>query len=71
MVSRLSDLIDSYRVSMIDIFNDELIRVYLTGSIALSDYIEDKSDADFTVLLKSPLNIGKLEPLNTVHHNTA
>jgi len=67
MESRLDNLLTAYNASVRELFADDLIGIYITGSIALGEFIESKSDADFTVLLKSPLDIEKLKRLKIIH----
>lgn len=49
------------------LFGDELVGIYLTGSIAFGSYHYKKSDIDFTVLLKAPLSDDYLKPLEKLH----
>ena len=53
------------------VFNDELIGIYLTGSVALGSYHDGKSDVDFTVLVESPLSDEYFKPLTDVHEELA
>jgi len=69
MRSRLDNLLDSYKASIRALFSDELVGVYLTGSIAFGEYIERKSDVDLTVLLKSPLKIDSVESVKKMHQD--
>ena len=61
MGSRLDNLLNTYRVSIHEMFTNELVGIYLTGSLAFGEFYEGKSDADLTVLLKSPLDIDSAE----------
>lgn len=47
--------------------NDNLIGIYLTGSIALGSYIDNKSDFDFTVAMKEPLTNEQATKLKAIH----
>ena len=69
MRSRLDNLLESYKASMRELFSDELVGVYLTGSIAFCEFIEGKSDVDLTVLLKPPLIIDGAEMVKRIHQD--
>ncbi|MEA4831307.1 hypothetical protein SDC9_70337 [bioreactor metagenome] len=49
------------------LFGDELVGIYLTGSIALGSYHYRKSDIDFTVLVRSPLSDDYFKHLEDLH----
>ena len=65
----LDDLLTTYKTSIHELFSDELVGIYLTGSIAFGEYFEGKSDLDFTVVLKSQLGIDKLEKVTKIHQD--
>jgi len=68
MASRLENLLEYYKSKMHDLFTDELLGIYLTGSIAFGEFFEGKSDVDCTVLLNSPLgSINRLEKVKKIH----
>jgi len=54
---------------MLGLFKDELVGVYLTGSLAFGEFYEGKSDLDFTVLLKSQLDMGNAETVKKIHQD--
>ena len=55
MASNPDALPDVYKSRTQELFSEELVGIYLTGSIAFGEFIEGKSDIDCTVLLKKPL----------------
>lgn len=63
----LDDLLSKYKVYMLEFFKEDLIGVYLTGSIVFGEFYEGKSDIDCTVILKSPLDINKLYIVEKIH----
>ena len=67
MTDRLDNLLNTYKSNMQDLFADELVGIYLAGSIALGEYLEGKSDVDCTVLLKSPLSADKIDRIKKIH----
>ena len=69
MVNRLDNLLDYYKSKMHDLFTDDLVGIYLTGSIVFGEFIEGKSDVDCTVLLKSPLGVDRLEKVKKIHQD--
>jgi len=69
MRSRLDNLLESYKASICELFSDELVGIYLTGSIAFCEFIEGKSDVDLTVLIKSPLKIDSAESVKKIHRD--
>jgi len=69
MTSRLDNLLDTYKASLHELFTDELVGIYLTGSTVFGEFFEGKSDVDITVLLKSPLDIGRAETVKKIHQD--
>ena len=69
MGSRLDSLLDTYKVSIHELFTDELVGIYLTGSIAFGEFYEGKSDVDLIVLLKTPLDIDRVESVKKIHQD--
>jgi len=67
MTDNLQVALNEFSRKLQNLFSDELIGIYLTGSIALGSYHYQKSDIDFTVLLKSPLLDDYFKPLNDLH----
>ncbi|XSG73919.1 aminoglycoside adenylyltransferase domain-containing protein [Herpetosiphon llansteffanensis] len=49
-----------------NILGDQLLAVYLSGSIALDDW-DDASDVDFMVVLKDELDLAQLPALQALH----
>ncbi|MFD3162454.1 aminoglycoside adenylyltransferase domain-containing protein [Herpetosiphon sp. NSE202] len=49
-----------------NLLGDQLLAVYLSGSIALGDW-DDASDVDFMVVLKDELDSAQLPPLQALH----
>lgn len=48
---------------MADIFGENLLGIYLTGSIVLDGFHEGKSDVDCTVLLTCPPNKDQVDKI--------
>jgi intracellular sulfur oxidation DsrE/DsrF family protein len=69
MASRLDDLLDVYKSEIHDLFTNELVGIYLTGSVTFGEFYEGKSDVDCTVLLKSPLGNDRLAKVKKIHQN--
>ena len=69
MSQRLNNLLDIYKSQIHELFADELVGIYLSGSIAFGEYFDGKSDVDCTVLLKSPLDIDRLEKVKKIHND--
>lgn len=67
MVDNLQFALNDFSNKLQKLFGDELIGIYLTGSIALGSYHYRKSDIDFTVLVKSPLSDDYFKPLEDLH----
>jgi hypothetical protein len=68
MTDNLQVSLNEFSCKLQNLFSDELIGIYLTGSIALGSYHYKKSDIDFTVLLKSPLSDDYLKLLKDLHN---
>ena len=49
------------------LLSNDLIGIYLTGSIALGGYHDGKSDIDFTVVMKQQLDEQQISKLKTIH----
>jgi hypothetical protein len=69
MGSRVDNLLDTYKARIHELFTDELVGIYLTGSIVFGEFYEGKSDVDLTVLLKSPLDIDSVESVKKIHQD--
>ena len=69
MTSRLDNLLDTYKASLHELFTYELMGIYLTGSLVFGEFYEGKSDVDCTVLLKSPLDLCKVEAVKRIHQD--
>ena len=71
MTGRLNGLLQDYAISMRNLFGEELAGIYLTGSVCFGEFYEGKSDADCTVLLKTPLEAEKLHEIKKIHLDIA
>ena len=69
MSQHLDDLLFTYGAKVRELFMDELVGIYLTGSVAFGEFFEGKGDLDFTVLLKSPMGIDKLDKIAEIHQD--
>lgn len=69
MTEKLKSILDEYSDVITKLLGDNLIGIYLTGSIALGGYHENKSDIDFTTLMKKPLDDNQISELNVIHKN--
>jgi len=67
LTSTLERILDEYAQELKYLFGDELLGVYLTGSIALGGYHDRKSDIDFTVLIQNKLAASQTASLKTIH----
>lgn len=67
MTSTLERILDEYAQELKYLFGDDLLGVYLTGSIALGGYHDRKSDIDFTVLIQNKLAASQTASLKTIH----
>ena len=67
MTDRLGIILDDFINRLRELLNDGLLGVYLTGSIALGGYYDDKSDVDFTVVTEKTLDEKKINGLSTIH----
>ncbi|MDD4126050.1 MAG: DUF4111 domain-containing protein [Eubacteriales bacterium] len=68
METNLQLALNKFSVKLQKLFGNELIGIYLTGSIALGSYHYKKSDIDFTVLVKLPLTDDYYKPLKDLHN---
>ncbi|NMC80930.1 MAG: DUF4111 domain-containing protein [Chloroflexi bacterium] len=69
MTEKLNAILDLYADSLQRQLGDDLIGIYLTGSIALGGYHENKSDMDFTTLVRKPLPGNALPLIKNVHRD--
>lgn len=67
MSKRLDALLDRYKNEIAGIFGENLIGIYLTGSIVLDGFHEGKSDVDCTVLLRSQPNEVQVGEIRETH----
>ena len=67
MTEELDKALAEYSRRLRELFENDLIGVYLTGSLALGTYHEGKSDVDCTVLLQSPPSNQRIEGLKKLH----
>jgi len=64
---RLKSILEDYSGRVKSLLSNDLIGIYLTGSIALDGYHDGKSDIDFTVVMKQPLDERQISELKTIH----
>ena len=69
MKNCLDYIINKYKADVIRLLTDDLVGIYLTGSIAFGEFYEGKSDLDCTVIIKSPLDMAKVNALEKIHNS--
>lgn len=52
------------------IFGDDLVGIYLTGSLSYGDFNEGRSDIDLAVVLKDPAKGEKINAVKKLHEDT-
>ncbi|MCL2136803.1 MAG: DUF4111 domain-containing protein [Coriobacteriia bacterium] len=62
-----NEVLGFYADELLKAFGDDLVGVYATGSLAVGDYYEGKSDKDLTVVLKQPVGSDKAKELLALH----
>ena len=67
MKDRLKGILDDYSRRVKSLLCNDLIGIYLSGSVALGGYHDGKSDIDFTVILKQPLTEQQISELEIIH----
>ena len=60
-------ILDELTQGLKNLFGNDLLGVYLTGSIALGGYHDGKSDIDFTVLIQNKLDAEQTVSIKTLH----
>lgn len=67
----VNEVLDFLARGIQDIFGEDLIGLYLTGSLSYGDFVEGRSDIDLAVVLKNPAASGKIELVSQLHSETA
>lgn len=67
MEERLKGIVEVYSGRIKALLGNDLIGIYLTGSVALDGYHDGKSDIDFTVVMKPPLEERQISELKIIH----
>ena len=57
----------SFKEGLLDIFNDNLIALYLTGSLTYDDFNPERSDIDLVAILKKPASPKELKLIKKLH----
>ncbi|HBG74989.1 MAG: hypothetical protein A2X25_07190 [Chloroflexi bacterium GWB2_49_20] len=63
----INEILFTFTEGIINIFNDNLCGVYLTGSLSYGDFNENSSDIDLTVILRKPVSSKELERVKEFH----
>lgn len=66
----INDLIIFFSEKLKSILNDNLLGFYLTGSLSYNDFVLNRSDLDFQVIVKNPLSQKELELVKQLHLDT-
>ncbi len=67
MTKNLNKILNEYSTAVENLLGEDLLGIYLTGSIALNAYHENKSDIDFTTLIKNQLDEKQIFELSIIH----
>ena len=65
--SSVNKILDYLLINTSDILNDQLIGMYIHGSLALNDFVPDRSDIDLVIVTKNTLTDNLLEKLKFLH----
>lgn len=65
----VNEVLHSLTTEIIPILGDNLVGVYLTGSLSYGDFNPENSDIDLLVILRNPDSQEKLEALKQMHLN--
>jgi hypothetical protein len=63
----INDVLFFLAIGIKDIFGQDLIGFYLTGSLSYGDFVEGRSDIDLAVVLKKPMAPDNLESVKRLH----
>lgn len=63
----INKILASLTQGMTEILRDNLVGIYLMGSLSYGDFNSDNSDIDLVVLVKDPLSPEQLEALKQLH----
>ena len=65
--SEINKLVDQYKEGIESIFNDNLIGIYLTGSLSYGGFETNRSDIDLQVVISNPCSNEELEQIQSLH----
>jgi len=63
----INEIIHSFVVEVMNILNENLCGIYLTGSLSYGDFDENSSDIDITVILRKTVSSKGLEKIKKLH----
>lgn len=63
----INKVLHSLTAGMVHILGENLVGVYLTGSLSYGDFNPENSDIDLLTILKNPVSQEKLEALKQLH----
>lgn len=67
----INDILVMLTQSVLQIIGDDLIGLYLTGSLTYGDFNPESSDIDFLAVMNQPLSQEKLEQIKKMHARIA
>jgi len=63
----INRILDSFAKEIVNIFTNDLIGIYLTGSLSYGDFNPKSSDIDLVVILKKPISLNQLKQIKKLH----
>lgn len=63
----IDELIEEFKKEIIQSLNQNLVGLYLTGSLSYDDFVPDRSDIDFQVIVKLPLSTSEIVDVEKLH----
>lgn len=66
----INKVLDSFAKGLVSIFTDDLIGLYLTGSLSYGDFNPRSSDIDLAAILKKPAKKNQLKLIKKLHEKT-
>jgi len=63
----VNNVITSIVEGVSEIFNENLVGIYLSGSLTYGDFNEESSDIDLVAILKNPASEAEIEKLKELH----
>ncbi len=63
----INELIDEFKNGVVKSLHQNLIGLYITGSLSYNDFVPGRSDLDFQVIVKLPLSITEISEIEKLH----